>query len=141
MQQVLVHLLSNAAKFTQAGEIKLTATRSTQDKQEWITFCVSDTGIGISPEQIEDVFDAFSQADFSTTRQYGGTGLGLTISRRLCRMMGGDIIVKSELGKGATFKVHLPARVRQLHSVTDSTQTTTYSDSSSFFHLNDSFSK
>ena len=134
VQQVLVNLLSNAAKFTQAGEIKLTATRTVQGQQEWITFCVSDTGIGISPDQIEHVFNAFSQADFSTTRQYGGTGLGLTISRRLCQMMGGDIIVKSQLGEGATFKVHLPAKVTELYSTPDFSQTKNHSYLNSFLH-------
>lgn len=76
---------------------------------EWIVFTVSDTGIGMSPEQLERVFDPFTQADSSTTKKYGGTGLGLTITKKLCQMMGGDISVKSELDKGSTFTIWLPA--------------------------------
>ena len=114
VRQALFNLLSNAAKFTSEGVITLTATREQRDDDEWIKLAVTDTGIGISPDKIDHVFEEFSQADESTTRQYGGTGLGLTISRRFCKMMGGDITVTSELGTGSTFTIELPAEVDAL---------------------------
>ena len=76
-------------------------------------FRVSDTGIGMTPEQLARLFEAFSQADASTTRKYGGTGLGLALSRRLCRMMGGDVTVESEPGRGSIFTIRLPAAVAE----------------------------
>jgi signal transduction histidine kinase len=80
----------------------------------WINFSVADTGIGLTPEQIQNLFQEFTQADNSTTRQYGGTGLGLAITRHYCRMMGGEITVSSAgLGKGSTFTIRLPATVDQ----------------------------
>ncbi|MBL8165599.1 MAG: response regulator, partial [Anaerolineae bacterium] len=111
VRQTLLNLLSNAAKFTQNGQITLDATRRRMDNADWMVFRVRDTGIGMTEEQIEQLFQEFSQADNSTTRKYGGTGLGLAISRRFCQMMGGDILVESELGKGSTFSVMLPADV------------------------------
>ena len=113
LRQILLNLLSNAGKFTKSGEIKVKVTRQTLDPQspdqmEYFCFEVSDTGIGISPENIQNLFQAFNQVDNSTTRQYGGTGLGLAISQRLCQMMGGDIKLESALGKGSTFTVRLP---------------------------------
>lgn len=78
---------------------------------DWITFRVTDTGIGMTPEQMSRLFEAFTQADASTTRQYGGTGLGLAITKKLCQMMGGDVMVESEVGKGSTFTIHLPTIV------------------------------
>ena len=108
LRQILLNLLSNAGKFTKSGEIKVKVTRQTLDHTEYFCFEVSDTGIGISPENIQNLFQAFNQVDNSTTRQYGGTGLGLAISQRLCQMMGGDIMLDSELGKGSTFTVRLP---------------------------------
>ena len=113
VRQAVFNLLSNACKFTEEGTITLDVTReSGEDGEEWVTFAVGDTGIGMTQEQMGKLFEEFSQADASTTRNYGGTGLGLALSRRLCRMMGGDITVESEPGKGSTFTIQLPAEVR-----------------------------
>jgi signal transduction histidine kinase/DNA-binding response OmpR family regulator len=111
VRQNLFNLLSNACKFTQRGTITLEVTREAVDGLEWVTFRVSDTGIGMTPEQTAKLFQPFAQADASTTRQYGGTGLGLAITKHFCQMMGGDITVESELGKGSTFNIKLPAQV------------------------------
>jgi signal transduction histidine kinase/DNA-binding response OmpR family regulator len=111
VRQSLFNLLSNACKFTQQGVISLALARETADGGDWITFRVSDTGIGMTPEQLGKLFQAFSQAEASTARQYGGTGLGLMITKRFCQMMGGDITVESELGRGSTFTIKLPAEV------------------------------
>lgn len=107
VRQVLFNLLSNAAKFTEQGTIRLEATREPVDGQEYLRFRVTDTGIGMSPEQLGRLFQTFSQADASTTRKYGGTGLGLAISQKFCQMLNGDIQVESEPGKGSTFTVSL----------------------------------
>ncbi len=111
VRQSLFNLLSNAAKFTEEGTITLEVDRETQANMDWLLFRVSDTGIGMEPEQIGKLFQAFSQADVSTTRKYGGTGLGLTITKAFCRMMDGDIQVESQLGIGSTFTIRLPAEV------------------------------
>jgi signal transduction histidine kinase len=111
VRQTLFNLLSNAAKFTHAGTITLTVAYKQDQLGDWITFCVSDTGIGMTPEQLGKLFQAFVQADASTTRKYGGTGLGLAISRKFCQLMGGDITVVSEAGKGTSFTATIPARV------------------------------
>ena len=111
VRQALFNLLSNASKFTQRGTITLRAGRENSNGGEWISFSVCDTGIGMSPEQTSKLFQAFTQADASTTRKYGGTGLGLAISRKFCQMMGGDIAVESALGQGSTFEVRLPSTV------------------------------
>jgi signal transduction histidine kinase/CheY-like chemotaxis protein len=111
VRQNLFNLLSNACKFTQRGTISLDVTRELVNGLEWVTFRVSDTGIGMTPEQMAKLFQPFTQADASTTRQYGGTGLGLAITKRFCQMMGGYIAVESELGKGSTFSITLPALV------------------------------
>jgi CheY-like chemotaxis protein len=108
---VLFNLLSNACKFTRQGVISLDVVRETAAGGDWITFSVRDTGIGMSPEQMGKLFQAFSQAEASTMRQYGGTGLGLAITKHFCQMMGGDITVESEVGKGSTFTIRLPAEV------------------------------
>jgi signal transduction histidine kinase/FixJ family two-component response regulator len=109
LRQIVVNLLGNSIKFTQTGEIALRADLESIDGQDvCLRFTVSDTGIGIAPEKLEVIFEAFAQADSSTTRQYGGTGLGLTISSRLVELMGGTIGVKSEFGSGSTF--HFTAR-------------------------------
>jgi signal transduction histidine kinase len=113
VRQALFNLLSNASKFTEKGVIRLVVRCSGAGSGPGATmqFLVSDTGIGMTPEQMGRLFQAFSQADDSTTRRYGGTGLGLVISREFCRMMGGDLTVESEAGKGSTFTVTLPLRV------------------------------
>ncbi len=108
LRQTLFNLLSNASKFTENGTITLSAERITENGQDWFVFKVADTGIGMASEQVEAVFQEFIQADVSTTRRFGGTGLGLTISRRFCQMMGGDITVESVLDEGTTFSVVLP---------------------------------
>jgi len=109
LRQSLLNLLSNAAKFTHEGTITLQAERQSQADGDWLTFAVSDTGIGIAADKLGHVFEEFSQADESTTRDFGGTGLGLAISRRFCQMLGGKLSVSSELGAGSTFTIRLPA--------------------------------
>jgi len=111
VRQALFNLLSNAAKFTHEGEIGLVVEGERADGMDWIRMSVSDSGIGIPADKVDHVFDEFSQADETTTRDYGGTGLGLPISRRFCQMMGGDIIVNSVVGEGSTFTIRLPLEV------------------------------
>jgi len=111
VRQALLNLTSNAIKFTEHGKITISVRRVADGNAEWITMAVSDTGIGMTPEQVARLFQEFVQADASTTRKYGGTGLGLAISRRFCQMMGGNITVDSEIGHGSTFTVRLPAEV------------------------------
>ena len=113
VRQGLFNLLSNAAKFTQEGNVTLDAGRERMDGSEWIVFRVTDTGIGLSPEQIVKLFQDFTQADASTTRKFGGTGLGLALTRRFCQMMGGDVTVHSVPGEGSVFTIKLPAVVRE----------------------------
>jgi len=108
LRQILLNLLSNAGKFTHGGEINFTVSVDHAVDVGWIVFTVSDTGIGMSMEQVEKVFDAFTQADNSTTRKYGGTGLGLTITKKFCEMMGGSIAVESVPAVGSVFRVKLP---------------------------------
>jgi CheY-like chemotaxis protein/anti-sigma regulatory factor (Ser/Thr protein kinase) len=109
LRQSLFNLLSNAGKFTHKGKVTLTVSRATQQGRDWIDLAVTDTGIGLTGEQISQLFVPFRQAEASTARKYGGTGLGLAISARFCRMLGGDIEVKSEPGKGSTFTIRIPA--------------------------------
>jgi signal transduction histidine kinase len=111
VRQVLFNLLSNAAKFTQRGRVSLEVFPLRLAGRDWIEFAVADTGIGMTAEQQRRLFESFSQADPSTSRKYGGTGLGLVISRRFVQMMGGEIQVDSELGRGTVFTVRLPRRV------------------------------
>jgi signal transduction histidine kinase/DNA-binding response OmpR family regulator len=111
VRQTLFNLLSNACKFTERGTVTLEVASDTVDGMAWITFRVTDTGIGLAPAQLGKLFQAFSQADASTTRKYGGTGLGLAITRHFCQMMGGDITVESTAGQGSTFTIRLPAEV------------------------------
>ena len=114
LKQVLLNLLSNASKFTENGLITLDVRRIDNKGKEFISFSVIDTGIGIEEEQRDSIFVDFSQADSSTASKYGGTGLGLTISRQICRMMGGDIAVVSQYGRGSTFTVTLPAAISNI---------------------------
>jgi signal transduction histidine kinase len=108
--QILFNLLSNASKFTHEGTVRLDVAREQRGSHEWIAFSVSDSGIGMTPEQLDRVFDAFAQAEASTTRQYGGTGLGLSITRQFCEMLGGMIHASSEPGRGSRFEVRLPSQ-------------------------------
>src|SRR5262249_32634065 len=107
LRQILLNLLSNACKFTKEGEVKLRARRVANGGR-WVELAIADTGIGMTPEQQAKLVEEFTQADSSTARQYGGTGLGLAITRKLARMMGGDVTVASEPGKGSVFTVRLP---------------------------------
>ncbi len=109
IKQILLNLLSNAAKFTHAGNITITAN---QDKDDMFSISVADTGIGISDEALPRIFKEFQQADSSTTRQYGGTGLGLSISRNLARLLGGDLTVSSEVGIGSVFTLKIPMQYK-----------------------------
>lgn len=119
LRQVLINLLGNAAKFTSQGQVILSVRREAAEEAEraicpvWLRFRISDTGIGMTPEQVGRIFQAFTQATPTTARIYGGTGLGLTISQRFCQMMHGRIEVQSAIGQGSTFTVHLPAAVPQ----------------------------
>jgi signal transduction histidine kinase len=108
VRQILFNLLSNACKFTELGTITLDAIREKSEGIEWLSLSVCDTGIGMTPGQMEKLFQPFSQADVQTARKYGGTGLGLAITNQFCKMMGGEIQVASEFGKGTTVTVMLP---------------------------------
>jgi signal transduction histidine kinase len=114
VRQVLFNLLSNAAKFTREGTISIEASRENapddSPSSAWLTFQVTDTGLGISPEHLAHLFVPFTQADAAISRQYEGTGLGLSISQKFCQAMGGEIAVESTLGAGSTFTVRLPAQ-------------------------------
>jgi signal transduction histidine kinase len=107
LKQILLNLLSNACKFTKEGEVAL-RVRKVADGRDWVELAVADTGIGLTAEQQAKLFQEFTQADSLTARRYGGTGLGLALSRKLARMMGGDVTVTSEPGKGSVFTVRLP---------------------------------
>ena len=111
LRQSLLNLLSNAAKFTHEGRVDLTVRRTRRAGRDWIEFEVRDTGIGIDEQQIQTLFEEFTQADASTTRKYGGTGLGLAITRKFCQLMGGDVRATSQVGAGSTFVIELPAEV------------------------------
>ena len=114
LRQCLLNLLSNASKFTDHGVVTLSVSREAVEGVDWVRFCVEDSGIGMSEEQVAKLFRAFSQADASTTRKYGGTGLGLVITQRLCRMMGGDVDARSRPGQGSAFTIRIPADTRTL---------------------------
>jgi signal transduction histidine kinase len=111
LKQILLNLLSNACKFTKEGEVAL-RVRKVADGRDWVELAVADSGIGLTAEQQAKLFQDFTQADTLTARRYGGTGLGLALSRKLARMMGGDVTVASETGKGSVFTVRLPGDMR-----------------------------
>jgi signal transduction histidine kinase/CheY-like chemotaxis protein len=108
LHQVVLNLLSNAAKFTRRGTVEVTADRLTDADHDWLIIEVRDSGIGMTEEQLERVFEPFAQADASTTREFGGTGLGLSISRQICELMGGSLSATSEKDKGSIFTVRIP---------------------------------
>ncbi len=109
VRQLLFNLIGNAAKFTENGEVRLRARRARGTSGDWLTFEIEDTGIGMSPDQQRGLFQPFSQADLSTTRKYGGTGLGLALTRRFAGMLGGEVTLRSVLGVGTIFTIRLPA--------------------------------
>jgi signal transduction histidine kinase len=110
LSQCLLNLTANAAKFTKDGQIKIVAQREKTSACDWLVFQVIDTGIGISPEAQSRLFQPFVQADATTTRAFGGTGLGLAITRRLARLLGGDVTLKSAVGQGSAFTLRVPAK-------------------------------
>ena len=110
-RQILLNLLSNAGKFTRDGAISLFVHRVTVGGRPLVRFTVVDTGVGMTSQQTGKVFDAFTQADVTTTRKYGGTGLGLAIVSRFCQLMGGSVGVESRPGHGSSFFIHLPIEV------------------------------
>jgi signal transduction histidine kinase len=112
LRQALLNLMSNANKFTERGTITIDARHGQENGGDWITLAVADTGMGMTPAQMGKLFQEFSQASSSTASKYGGAGLGLVISRRFCQMMGGDITVASEPGRGSTFTIRLPKIVK-----------------------------
>jgi signal transduction histidine kinase len=119
LKQVLFNLLSNANKFTEQGSIDLNVFHTMRAKQQWVIFRVADTGIGMDKKQLSRLFKAFTQADASISKKFGGTGLGLAISRRICNMMGGEIYVESEKGKGSVFTVEIPATTPKNQGLSD----------------------
>lgn len=112
VRQVALNLLSNACKFTTDGVVKLRVERQSHHERDRLCFSVSDTGIGMTPEQMEHLFSEFTQGDSNITKTYGGTGLGLAITQRLCHMMGGEVSVESTAGQGSIFTVWLPVSER-----------------------------
>jgi len=113
VRQTLFNLLSNASKFTHNGSITVAVSEFDKDQTQWIKIAVTDTGIGMTEEQMQEIFAPFAQADTSTTRNYGGTGLGLTISKRYCKLMGGNLSVQSQPDQGSTFTVEIPKYVNE----------------------------
>ena len=118
VRRSLFNLLSNACKFTENGSITLTVRRETTVDSDWIEFRVEDTGIGVPEDRLDKLFEEFVQADASTTRKHGGTGVGLAITKTFCEMMGGSITADSEVGKGTTITIKLPAATQQMRAPT-----------------------
>ncbi|MDB2647029.1 response regulator [Pseudomonadales bacterium] len=114
LRQCLLNLMSNGCKFSENGVVSLTAQNVLVSGEEWLSFEVSDTGIGMSPEQLDKVFKEFTQAEGNTTAKFGGTGLGLSITKQLVEMMGGSVSVESKVGKGSTFQLRVPKHVKEL---------------------------
>ena len=113
LRQCLTNLLGNAAKFTSNGRVGLTIQKEVHDDGEWVSFQVSDTGIGMDETQLSRLFEPFYQADFSISRRFGGTGLGLSLTKQYCEMLGGRLSVQSALNQGTTFTMKLPVRLKQ----------------------------
>jgi CheY-like chemotaxis protein/anti-sigma regulatory factor (Ser/Thr protein kinase) len=128
LRQSLLNLLSNAAKFTNAGTVTLGVVRSREGDGDWLTISVRDSGIGIPADKLDRVFEEFGQAEETTSRDYGGTGLGLPISHRFCRLLGGDLTVASRPGEGSTFMIRVPAVLPQANVREDPTPAPTRSD-------------
>ena len=124
LRQALLNLLSNACKFTTRGTIVLKVARERAAGVEWITFAIQDSGIGISAAQMGKLFQPFTQADISTSKNYGGTGLGLVLTRSFCQMMGGDVTVESTLGEGSTFTIRLPAKAVEMNTPLEASSST-----------------
>lgn len=120
VRQILLNLLSNSCKFTDKGKITIHVKSWERRNVSMVSFTVKDTGIGMTEEQVGKVFEAFTQADSSTTKQYGGTGLGLTICKRFSELMGGDIVVRSEVGKGSEFEFYIPVRAEDIPKLLES---------------------
>jgi PAS domain S-box-containing protein len=137
VRQVLLNLLSNASKFTENGEITLEVAREGAADRQRLMFRVRDTGIGMTPEEMTRLFQAFSQADATTARRYGGTGLGLAISRQICQRMGGDVAVESTRGRGSTFTVNLPASSAKTEPAEKSTVSPAASDAPTVLVIDD----
>ena len=127
LRQAVLNLLSNAGKFTKHGRVTLSASRQTERGEDWIRLSVSDNGIGITQDNLRKLFKDFNQADASTASKYGGTGLGLALSRHLCRMMGGNIDVQSEFGRGSRFTIRIPAYLEQ-HRITAASGSAAFPD-------------
>jgi len=119
VRQIVFNLVSNAAKFTSGGKVGIEASAMDKNGNAFIRLAVTDTGIGIPEDKLDHIFEEFSQADNSTTRNYGGTGLGLALVRKFALMMGGDIRVESTPGEGSTFMLELPIRVVEVDEKTE----------------------
>jgi len=141
VHQMLLNILSNATKFTDAGTIELQVARSIIDEKPWVHCTITDTGIGMSQQELDKLFENFTQGDDSRSRKFGGTGLGLAITKRLCDMMGGNIKVQSEPGKGSTFMLNLPIQTApsmgSYHAHHDHDQDARIDDE----HVNDTMNK
>ncbi len=121
VRQSLLNLLSNAAKFTAKGTIMLTVLRRSTDRGQYLTLEVTDNGIGMTPAGLQRIFDDFSQAENDTVSQFGGTGLGLALTKRFCLMMGGTIDVRSERGVGSSFTIEIPIQQAKKRAIGDAT--------------------